>query len=162
MDTIKAYFSEIKVLFSIFKKKKEKVRPPHSPLVACLWMWLSMHQHPWISLNISLKVLEQNVLTLPGLWICLITLHVRQAFEDGSGSKMCQSSDMAWLYVQRLRRVLNMSEYGSIYLNTAWICLNILASLNIFQHVCNVPEYAWKYLNKLFWLCQGPQCASSS
>ena len=33
--------------------------------------------------------------------------------------------NMARLYMQRLRRVPNMSEYSWIRLNNAWICLNI-------------------------------------
>ena len=32
---------------------------------------------------------------------------------------------MARLYMQGLRRVWNMSDYGSIRLNNAWICLNM-------------------------------------
>ena len=46
----------------------------------------------------------QTVLTSPGLWKCLIILHVRQAFE------VTNLLNMARLYMQGLYRVPNMSD----------------------------------------------------
>ena len=47
----------------------------------------------------------------------MIILHVRQTFEDASGSKKARVLNMAQLYMQMLRRVPNISEYGSIRLS---------------------------------------------
>ena len=63
---------------------------------------------------------------------------------------------MARLYMQGLDRVANMSDYGSMHLNNAWICLNIPEHDWI---LLNVSDYARKCLNKLFWLSQGSQYA---
>ena len=41
-------------------------------------------------------------------------LHVRQAFEDTSGSKCVRVLNMARFYMQGLYRVLNMLKYASI------------------------------------------------
>ena len=49
----------------------------------------------------------------------MIILHVRQAFEDALGSKQAMLLNMARSYMQVLRRVSNMSDYGSIRLNNA-------------------------------------------
>ena len=43
---------------------------------------------------------------------------------------------MIQLYMQGLRRVPNMSDYGSIRLNNPWKCLNI-----------NTPHFAWARLD---------------
>ena len=77
--------------------------------------------------SISLNILENASIncSMPGLWICLIILHVRQAFEDASGSKYARILNMAHLYMQELHIVLNMSECGSISFNNAWRCLNM-------------------------------------
>ena len=64
---------------------------------------------------------------------------------------------MAMLYMQGLRRVSNMSDCGSISLNNVEYAL---MSLNMPEHDLNLlsdPEYAWKCLNKMFWLCQDSQ-----
>ena len=58
-----------------------------------------------------------------------------------------------------------MSIYSSICFNNAWMSQYASMSLDMHKHgsiLLNVPEYAWKFLNKLFWLCQGSQYASSS
>ena len=79
---------------------------------------------------------------MPELWIYLIILHVPQAFEDAAGLKMCQGSmDMVPLYMQGLLIFLNMCKYGTQYASTM---PEYALSFN------NVPEYAWKCLNKLF------------
>ena len=41
---------------------------------------------------------------------------------------------MTWLYMQELHRVQNMSDYDSIHLINAQICLNM------FEHVPKMPE----------------------
>ena len=51
---------------------------------------------------------------------------------------------MAQLYVQGLRRILSMSDYGSISHNNGWICLHML----IYPSIClNMAEYCWISLN---------------
>ena len=55
---------------------------------------------------------------MSGLWICLVILHVQQAFEDASGSKYTRILNKARLYKQEFR-ILNMSEYGTLFLNNA-------------------------------------------
>ena len=67
-------------------------------------------------------------------WLCLIILHVPQAFEDYTGSKCARVLNMARFYMQGLHRVLNMSEYGSINISNAWISLNM-------------TEFCWMSLN---------------
>ena len=89
---------------------------PFSPSCAPV----SMVEFPWI----SLKTLEQTVMAVPGLWIYLIILNVRQAFEDVLGSKCVRILNMARFYMQGLCRVPNISEYGSVCLNNVWLCLN--------------------------------------
>ena len=79
-----------------------------------------------------------------GLWICMIILHVRQAFEDTSGSKYARVLNMARLHMQGLRRVPNISHYGSIRFNNAWRCLN----MPYYPSICpNMAEYCWMSLN---------------
>ena len=100
------------------------------------------------------------------LWIHLIILHIQQAFEDASGCKYAKVLNMTRLYIQGLHKVLNMCENSTICLNNAWIASEyVLMYLNLSKHgwiLLNVPEYTWKCLNKLFWLCQGSQYAPSS
>ena len=55
----------------------------------------------------------------------MVILHVRLAFEDASGSTCARVLNMARVYMQGLRRVPNMSGYGSIRFNNASICLNM-------------------------------------
>ena len=47
-----------------------------------------------------------------------------------------------------MREVLNMYEYGSRCLSYSWISLNMPDHGRILP---NVPKYAWKCLNKLFY-----------
>ena len=46
-------------------------------------------------------------------------LNVRQAFEDTSDSKLARVLNIGRLYMQGLRRFLNMSDYGSTRLDNA-------------------------------------------
>ena len=49
----------------------------------------------------------------------MFILYVRPAFEDVSAFKQARVLFLARLYMQELRRVSNMSDYGSIRLNNA-------------------------------------------
>ena len=82
---------------------------------------------------------------MPGLWICLVILHVWQAFEDATGSKYGRVLTMAQLYKQGLHRVLDMFENTSVCLNNACI-----ASICL-----NAPQYAWTWLDiaGCSWMC---------
>ena len=119
MDTIKFFFSKIRALFLF---KKEQKRSSLVLLVALLWVWLNIHQYPWICLNI-LEYVWINC-SISGLWICLVILHVWQAFKDTLCYKCARVLNIAQLYMQGLQRVANMPEYSSIPLNNAWISLN--------------------------------------
>ena len=111
------FFSKIRAFFSTYKL-------PCPP--SC--MPVSVDEYTSVSLNIPKYPWKclQNVLTMPGLWICLVTLHIRQAFEDASGSTCVRVLNMARLYMQGLHRVLIKSEYGSICPNNVSVCLNSL------------------------------------
>ena len=133
-----------------FNPKVDTIRVT-PPLVAHLWVWLNMHQYPWISLNLW-KYLNKL------FWICQGCEYAWSSYMFDKLLKMPRVLNISrfWmrimrLYMQGLYRVI-MSEYGSICLNVpeyAWTLLN-------------VPEYTWKCMNKLFWICQGSQCVSSS
>ena len=84
----------------------------------------AMHQYPELSLNIFENAWINcsdyaNELNVPDHLI------VWQAFEDALDSKHARVLNMAQLYMQGLNIVLNMSEYGSICHNNAWICLSM-------------------------------------
>ena len=93
------------------------------------------HEYASVSLNMPKYIWKcSNKL----FWPCqMIILHVRQAFEDACGSKKARVLNMARLCMQGLRRVLNMSDYGSICFKNAWY-----ASVNL-----NVLQYAWTWLS---------------
>ena len=97
---------------------------------------------------------------MPGFWICLIILHVRQPFEDVWSSNVrgfwishgciCKGYTEFWTWVNMAQNASLIPEYT-------------LMSLNVSEHdwiLLNVPKYAWKCLNKLFWLCQCSRYAS--
>ena len=152
-------FSKIRALSSIFKKWQG--RPPPPPVVAHLWVWLNIHQYPWISLNIPENAWI-NCPVMLGLWICLIILRVPRAFENAWCSKysrvlnmgyICKGYTELWMWLSIAHCVSIMSKYASI-------CLSVLQCP--WKWLDIVPEYAWKCLNKLFWLWQGSQYASLS
>ena len=101
-----------------------------------------MDQYPSISPNI-LKNSSMNC-SMTGLWIYLIILHVRKAFEDASCSKygfICNSYSEFWICLDIARYATIMPQYALIPLSMpehGWILLN-------------VPKYVWKCLNKLLW-----------
>ena len=68
-------------------------------------------------------MLGQTVLSMPGLWICLIVWHVQQAF----GVPTKPGSEYGTVAYARVthNRVSNISDYGSILVNKAWMCLNM-------------------------------------
>ena len=69
-----------------------------------------------------------------GLCICMIILHFQQIFEDASGSEygmvvyasVTQGSEYGTVVYASVTQSSDMSDYGSIHLNNAWICLNML------------------------------------
>ena len=154
MDTIMAFFFQNQIVFFNFQKRAGKAYHPRL-LVARMWVWMNMHQYIWISLNV-LEMLACYSDYAPALWVCLVILHVWQAFEDALGSECVRSLNMTRLYMQGLHRVLHMSEHTSKY---AWICLNVRQYAWTWL---DITEYPLICLNKLFWLCQGSQYASSS
>ena len=56
---------------------------------------------------------------MPDRFTCL------KVFKDALASKCARVLNMAWLYMQVLYRVLNMSEYGSLCLNNTRIWLSM-------------------------------------
>ena len=86
----------------------------HAVTCECGWICINIHEYLWI----SSRMLEQALLSMPGLWICMIILHVRQTVHVSCTCK-------AQLYMDGLHKVLYMCQYGSIHLNNARICLNM-------------------------------------
>ena len=130
--TLSAPFFQKSGQFFWFSKRAGEASP--LPLAARLWVWLNMHQYPWICLNILINAYEWTVLTMLGPWICMIILHVRHTFEDASGCT--QSSE----YDAELWICLIMAPYPSIMPEYA------LISLSMLEHgwiLLNVPENAW-------------------
>ena len=130
MDTVRAFLSKIRTLFWFSKRTGEA---SHLPLVA--------HQCPWICLIYPWKCLN----TLFWLRQCSeyawsSILHFRQTFEDASSSKYATVLNMTWMYMQELGRIPNMSDYGSIRLNNAYICFNMPQCLSI---CLSMAEYSW-------------------
>ena len=134
MDTIKAFLSKIRTLFLI--------PPPPTPLYlhACECGWICINipdtpKYPWKCLN---------KLFYPILGTCMIILNFWQAFGDALGSKEVKVLNVSRLYMQGLLRVPNISDYGSIRLNNAWMCLSMPQCLSICQ---NMADYCWMSLN---------------
>ena len=126
------------------------------------WTWSGhfLYLLPYI----FLKIVELTVLTMPGLWICLIILHVRQAFENVSGSKgargsMCKGYTELWICLYKARYATIMPEYALTALNMpeehGWILLNVPEYVWIncsdYDRVLNVPHHL-RYLAG-FWIC---------
>ena len=98
------------------------------------------------------------------MWLCLnnaeyVWIHLNKQSSDyfriQNVSVAVNSIRSLYKLLSIYRDVLNMSEYGPI-------CLNVPQLPDHGWILLNVPEYAWKCLNKKFWLCQGFQFASSS
>ena len=79
-------------LFFDFQKKTGENSSTY-PLVSHLWVWLNWHQYPLTSLKYLWNAWINC--SMPGPWICLILLHIRQTFEDVAGS------EVARLHMQR-------------------------------------------------------------
>ena len=128
---------------------------PHSRLILSLLVWLNMHQYPWISLNILENTWINPVLTMPGLWIYLIILHVCAGFLNIWHGCICKAYTRLWICLNMAhmpQQCLNIPQYALISFNMSyrdWILLI-------------VPEYAWKCVIELFWLFQGFEYASAS
>ena len=94
-------------------------------------------------MNMFGRILKMpRVLNVPEFWIW--------------HSCICKGYKEFWIYQSLAQYATIISEYASISLNVpqyaAWTRLNIVES----------HWNAWKYLNRLFWLCQGSQYAKSS
>ena len=95
--------------------------------------------------SISLNIPEYPWKCLSKLfWLCLIIIHVQQAFEDALGSKFG-----FWIWHgcihKGLDRVLNMSKYGSFP-----------SVIPEYTSICIiVPQYVWTWLNiaECPWIC---------
>ena len=112
--------------------------PKSGPL---LYFQKGQGKHPFSSLVVGHEYASVSLNMPKYLWKCsnklfwpcqMIILHVRQAFEGACGSKKARILNMARLCMHWLRRVLNMSDYGSICFKNAWY-----ASINL-----NVLQYA--------------------
>ena len=122
MDTIRAFLWK-SGHFCRFQKGQG--RSSLSPLVVRLWMWLNVHQYPWICLNFLENAwgncshyanalnMHEHLTCLKGFWRCL-------------GCQISQDSEYDTIvYVRVLCRFLSMYDYGSIRLNNAWKCRNV-------------------------------------
>ena len=111
---------------------------------------LNMHQYLWICLNIienawincpdyvrALNMHDHFICSI-GFWKCL-------EFLRNQGSQY--GTVVLSLNMQGLRRVPNMSDYGSKCLKNASICVNIPQYAWTWL---NIAECPWIYLNKLF------------
>ena len=108
---------------------------------------LNMLEYPWIYLNKQSSEYTRilNVSDSISKLLQITELLLRQ--------RLIQNivKHLRWSVLQN-EKYLNMCQYAVMSLNMddqGWILLK-------------VPEYAWKCLNKLFWLGQGSQYASSS
>ena len=118
-NTVRACFSKIRTLYSIFKKDRGGL--PSSPGCA------------------PVSVAEYAPISLRAL-----NMHYHLTCSADSGSKEAWVLNVARLYVKGLRKVMNMSAYGSIRLNNAWIYL----TMPYYPLIClNIAEYFWMSLH---------------
>ena len=111
IDTVKVFFEQGRVGLS-------------SPISS--FMPVSVDEYASVSRNISKYYWKcHNVLTMQGLSIRLVILHIQQPFQDVLSAKCARVLIMSYLYIQVLNRVLNMSKYDLICLINVWICLNM-------------------------------------
>ena len=98
-------------LFGFWKRARElsSLRPF---LLARLWIWLNMHQYPWISLNILENAWMKcsrcaRTLNMHGHLTCLTSIWIWFRFQIEHGSKcdtvvylrVTQSSEHVWLWL---------------------------------------------------------------
>ena len=83
-----------------------------------LKFWLCQgSEYDWSSYMFNSLLKMSRVLTVSGFWICLIILHVQQAFEDILSSDYARALNMPY----HLRyKVLNMSQ--ALNVQGFWIC----------------------------------------
>ena len=125
--------------------KKDRGGPSLLSLVAWLWLWLNMHQYPWIPLNILENAwlycsdyaralnISGHPTCLTGFWRCL------QFW-------MCQGSEYGTVEYAGLHKCLNVAQYPS-NLNMPQYALMSLIMPEHGWVLLNVPEYPWKCLN---------------
>ena len=124
MDTSRTFLSKIRALFSVSKRA---TWPPLSPPVALLWVWLNMHQYPWICLSI----LENAGIN------CSKYARVLNMRDHLTCLKGCICKGYAEFRICPI-----MTPYASVIPEYASVCLNI-------------PQYAWTWLDigECPWIC---------
>ena len=153
IDTIRASFFPKSSPFSIFEKKQ--VKPPPSPVVARLLVWLNMHQYPWKCMN---KL----------FWLCQGSEHAQWSYMFHMLLKMHRVLNVRefWIWhgcickcYTEFWRLLNMAQYASICLNVSqcsWKWWNITGwprvCLKVPEYVLNMPHHLIRYLTR-FWRC---------
>ena len=99
--------------------------------------WLCQgFEYAWSSCMLDRLLKMSGVLNVRGFWIW-----------HGS---ICEGYTEFWTWVNMAQNASLIPEYTLMFLSVSehdWILLN-------------VPKYAWKYLDKLFWLCQCSRYAS--
>ena len=143
MDTIRAFLSKIRTLFIIFKKGREVSPLPTSCIPG---VWLNVHLHTWISLNILENAwincsdyaralnINDHLTCLTGFWRCLGS---KPGFWLCNGC-ICKGYEVFWI-------CLIMAPYPSLCLNITeycWMTLNmpekIVLTMPGFSICCNI------------------------
>ena len=137
------FFQKLGHFFSIFKKARGDLPSP-SPLVERLWVWMNIHQYPWISLN-TLENARIN---------CCVYARAEYAWSSYIFDrllKMPRDLNKAgfWIWHGCIRKgyaefltCLIMAPYASIMPEYSSVCLNI-------------TQYDWTWLNitECHWVC---------
>ena len=129
-STQSAFLSKTRTFFLTFRKGREGLTQ-----VALLWVWLNMHQYPWICLNILENAwincsdlakalnIHDHLTFSTGFWRCLWSW-ISHGSEYGMVvyARVTQSSKYVLLW-------LHMPQYVWPWLNIAecpWVCLKTL------------------------------------
>ena len=115
------FFQKLGQFFSFLRRLGEASPLPFSCTPVTEYAWIS--QYPGICLNI-LENAWMNYYDYARSLNKYDHLNFQQDLENALGSKWAKVLNIARLYIQGLRRIPNMSDYGSIRLKNAWICLN--------------------------------------
>ena len=150
MDKLRTFFVKIRAYFLIFKKGQWKPAPFSLPPSPCplspSFTPTSMDKHEHASISVIIpkylwKCLH-NVQTMPGLWRCLVILHVR-SYMYGKLLRIPQDLNVSefWIWdgyickgYTELWIRLNLTQYALTVPKCASICLN-------------VTHYSWTWFN---------------
>ena len=126
------------LVFSVFKTagNKSPLPPSCPPLSVSEYasIPLNMPTYPWKCLNKLLWIRQRTGYA----WSSCI-------FDRLLKKPRVLNNPKFWICIQGLRRVPNMSNYGSIRLNNAWICLNVPKYACTWQNIAECPwVYAWQ------------------